>query len=258
VITQPSAGAAGPITEKPILMSAPMALATLRDEKTQTRRVVRFKWPDWNRNHAGVSMVLGSNGRPAFTDMGPNVSPEMLAMLGSGPGVICPHGDQGDRLWVKETWRTLAKYDHLPPREVPVGSPIFYEASGAPEPMAWWGRIRQSIFCMRWMSRSVLEITDVRVQRLQEITIEDARAEGARELASETSDHPYRNLCEPRWSFERPHPVELDPVRGHTHCLGNPKTAFANLWESLNGEREGASWSADPWVWALSFRRVAP
>lgn len=235
---QPSGGA-GPITEKPILMSAPMAIATLKGEKTQTRRVVRFKWPDWNRNHAGVSMVLGSNGRPAFTDMGPNVSPEMLAMLGSGPGVICPYGDQGDRLWAKETWRTLAEYDQLPPREVPVGSPILHEAGAPPLTGKEWGRIRQSIFCMRWMARSVLEITDVRVERLQAITDTDALAEGC--------------------SGHDPEPASqggtIHAMKGRSSAP-SPRAHYTHLWDSLNGEREGASWAANPWVWAIAFKRV--
>ena len=120
---------------------------------------------------------------------------EFILLPGNASAFVCPFGVVGDRLWVKET---------------------FEDDEGG------W---RPSIFMPRWASRITLEITDVRVQRLQEITEEDARAEGY---------HPKINDSLPDWTA---------------------KESFKILWDSLNAKR-GLDWDKNPWVWALSFKRV--
>src|SRR5678810_176772 len=93
----------------------------------------------------------------------------------------CPYGVPGDRLWVREPWRTVEQYDHLPPRDVPRTAPIVYSDAGAP-----WdgisGRYRHARFMPRWASRILLEIISVRAERVQIISEADARAEGVTPL----------------------------------------------------------------------------
>lgn len=228
--------------ERPILFSAPMIRALLADAKSQTRRAMS----DWIR---------------------------------------CPYGVPGDRLWVKETHRVSGWDDtHNAAVEYRADTgrawmPVLtddidgwtdrqckaLEKQGAVEvASAEYDRVlrlpegvvqhwKPAIFMPRWASRILLEVTGVRAEPLHALTSEDAVAEGAHELASEKSDHPYRALCEPRWSMRRPHPVEVDPVKGHTRCLGHPRMAFANLWNEINGPE---AWDENPWVRVVTFRRV--
>jgi hypothetical protein len=95
-------------------------------------------------------------------------------------------------------------------------------------------RWRPSIFMPRWASRITLEVTEVRVQRLQEVTEDDALAEGVEPLKHIAPDQP---LLTGGTAGEQPH-----------------RLAFSVLWDSINGER--ASWVSNPWVWAVSFRRL--
>lgn len=141
----------------------------------------------------------------------------------------------GDRLWVKETWRTSGSLDSLAPCELDrETSPIFYEANGLDntDPIFDMGKKRVSIFMPRWASRITLEITDIRVERLQEITGEDARAEGYSGLISHSPPH--------RLATESNH---------------HPIWWFQELWDSLNAKR-GHGWKVNPWVWVISFRGV--
>jgi hypothetical protein len=136
----------------------------------------------------------------------------------------------GDRLWVKESFRLRADQDHKPPRDDYWKSGAWYEATGNGETPSGCGggigRLRASIHMPRWASRITLEITEVRVQRLQEISEEDAKAEGVAPLVhmfgGETTRIRYR-------------------------------TGFEIIWRNING---AASWDGNPWVWCLSFKRV--
>lgn len=147
-----------------------------------------------------------------------------------GPAVIypsssyarkCPYGQVGGRLWVREAWSGLDEFDALKPSEIPRGAPIWYCASLriGPEFMRGMGKLRSSIFMPRWASRITLEITDIRVERLQEITLEDCWDEGV-------SDEP---------AYERP-------------------AAYSRLWDTLNGKKH--PWASNPWVWVIEFKRV--
>jgi len=183
--------------EQPILFSAPMVRAILDGRKTQTRRIVK-----------GDITTIGSmdylNGQPLEG---------CSATLGQ-----CPFGVPGDRLWVRETWRqgntrVLYRTDDVCPSQV---------------------RWRPSIHMPRWASRITLEITDVRVQRLQEISDEDALAEGLR------SDGSLGAQCS----------VELT---GHRTHHDSPKECFRLLWESIHGP---GSWDVNHFVWVIVFRRI--
>ena len=116
------------------------------------------------------------------------------------------------------------------------------------DPMDWhtWPESwRSPILMPRWASRLTLEITDIRVQRLQEISEEDAKAEGARRFDDLPSRHPYGQ--DARWSMGEPSSTE--------QCLGSARHAFGNGWDALNSKR-GFGWDTDPWVWAVTFKVV--
>lgn len=137
----------------------------------------------------------------------------------SGSMEQCPYGQPGDRLWVRETWACSHLYDQFPPRLIPLDARFAYAAT---EHIG--GLIkRPSIHMPRWASRITLEIESVRVERVQEITRGDAMEEGC----------PFSNM-------------QAGP---------NPKHWFRDLWDSINGPR-GFGWDVNPFVWAITFRRV--
>jgi len=187
--------------ERPILFNGDMVRAILEGRKTMTRRVMKHQPGE-------VTAV----GRPLFFqdgDTGRRVSPK------------CPYGQPGDHLWVRETFADEAgdtrKY---------LGDHIYYRADGDGVDLqdGFW---TPSIHMPRWASRITLEVTGVRVERLQDISEEDAQAEGAEPKLC--TGYPYHN-----------------PPSTHTN-------GFCQLWESINGP---GSWDANPWVWVVEFRRL--
>lgn len=213
------------VRERPILFSGEMVRAILDGRKTQTRRLVKL--PKW------------STGNWADFDCDVFAAETICRHTGCVSNIPCPYGHPGDRLWVRETWRVEKSMDGTPPAIFDQSYPVDY-ASADDDQMhaAFAGKWRPSIHMPRWASRINLEITDVRVQRLQEISEGDACAEGAEALPNPcgyaTSSHfPCCKLGD-----ELGHPV-LDK--------------FRVLWESINGK---GSWASNPWVWAISFRRL--
>lgn len=203
--------------ERPILFSAPMVLALLAGRKTQTRRVVK------PRRRCSL-FDLNYDGTPMWTD-GYILDPGNAEWRMRDN----PYGQSGDVLWVKETFRLPAEYNHLKPTLVRDGVPVWYEADGrAPE---GWGKTRVSLHMQRRFSRLALRITDVRVQRLLDCSEADARAEGL-QVKDETWMPQYRGADDLPWHVEF------------------PRGAYFDLWDHINGP--GAS-KADPWVWAVSF-----
>ena len=204
--------------ERPILFSAPMVRAILDGRKTVTRRVVKPQ--PW----ASCCIEEGMDGEPPFV---------YSALGGDGPGYDvtetrtpcrCPYGVRGDRLYVRETWAAPHAYDHLPPRLIPQDARIHYAATEDRGGLLW----RPSIHMPRWASRITLEVTGVLVERLQEISYEDARAEGAEFWRNDGTL------------------TELPPCSEHRY-------AFEDLWTSING---ADSWNANPFVWVVTFRRI--
>ena len=191
-----------------ILMSAPMVRAILARTKTQTRRVVKPQ----PRILAGELLCWKDD---ALTD-------DQMA-------VRCPYGQPGDRLWVRETFRGCRAYEVQGYAPKDWGNkPIWFEADGAPpgRPEQWALRSRPSIHMPRWASRITLEVTGVRVERLQDISEADAVAEGSFTWAGE-QDTPVRDLPEAR-------------------------LVYRQLWEDINGP---GSWDTNPWVWCVDFKR---
>lgn len=247
------------MNERPILFSAPMVRAILAGTKTQTRRVVKWQGPkgfphDFSRaftdNPAGIKRL-----------MVPYHHPDDSYDDGCAHRHYPPHGDPGDRLWVREAWRIGAWSDedqnlaidycdgprkewidvscltedqfekywiqstHDAAKEY--GQRDRYEWEPGKGPCRW----RPSIHMPRWACRITLEITGVRVERLQDISVEDACSEGIdSKLAAE-------------FVTKAPDRTTLRPATLH---------AFSGLWESING---AGSWALNPWVWVLEFKR---
>jgi hypothetical protein len=196
------------VAGKAISFKAAMVQAILADRKTQTRRL--------------------------FSPQ-PMVTP-------AAAQYAAKYGPVGLRLWVKEAWATESQYDALPPRELPDGARIWYLADG-PKP-GWCGRDRNAMFCMRRFSRIELEVTELQAERLQQITEEDAVAEGIEALGCEIED----GLC---WWNGREIPVGLNADNGD-----HPTDVYAALWDCINTE-EGVRWDADPWVQVVCFKVIA-
>lgn len=153
----------------------------------------------------------------------------------------CSYGHTGDLLWVREAWRTLAMYNNLPPRDLPHDAPIWYEADGPAPAQFSGGRYRHARFMMRWMSRGLDEVVEIRIERLNEITESDAIDEGIETLRHECKL--WRNYSSP------------DGPDCISFTLANPIDSYRSLWESINGQ---GSWDANPWVWVVHFKVLMP
>lgn len=209
--------------EKPILFSGPMVRAILENRKTQTRRVLKSVG-----NFDQVFQM--DDGSWHITDsQGGHMSP-----------VSTPYS-VGDRLWVREAWRAELSWQSLKPSYIPQGAAIFYESDGSKRDNGMGakfpGKLRPGMFMPRWASRITLEVTAVKVERLQDISEADCYAEGCEQDDADGV---------PVWY-----------VSG-TGILPHPDTGqkcYRLLWESINGP---GSWDANPWVAAYTFKRVTP
>ncbi|UHM89822.1 ASCH domain-containing protein [Rahnella victoriana] len=231
--------------ERPILFNAEMVKAILSGRKTQTRRVVKFPLRDVN-----MGCELAGN--------------ELAGEVKAGDYRNCPLGQPGDQLWVRETFATLGNEDGCAidwqENLVKTGGPDaarVYRASCEQRPgnyglwsipddafwkphtenMQYEGSWVPSIHMPRWASRIQLEIINVGVQRLQDISSGDAVREGICQLPASG------RYC-------------INP--GDQYFGGASRSAkevYSWLWESIYGE---GSWQANPWVWVIEFERVAP
>jgi hypothetical protein len=210
------------MVDRPILFSAPMVRALLDGRKTQTRRLC--KWAN-NPFSPQLSYIVACDEPGWFGDEEGDVQ----FSSGYAPG---------DRLWVKETWG-INHYKYCRPEPIPKTRPtdledyemVYFATEDDCEINNEMPRT-PSIFMPRWASRLTLTVTDVRVQRLQEISRADAIAEGLT-LAS--------NVLEEFWRWPEPH---------HEHLWLSPPAAYRHLWDSING---AGSWEANPWIVALTF-----
>lgn len=214
--------------ERPILFSTPMVQAILVGRKTVTRRVLKPQ-PD---SDGGPPLATGWF-HPETADGGPG--PHTFGVYGVDWHVRCPYGAPNDRLWVRETFAPVNAHGHKcaardaafvvlrdGAQQYRDGMPIPALPKYAPDAfdgIEW----RPSIHMPRWASRITLEVVSVRVERLQEITEEDALAEGVMSLSN-------------------------------IHPIARPTSVFQELWDQINGKR--APWVSNPWVWRVEFRRV--
>lgn len=229
--------------ERPILMNGVMVRATLDGSKTQTRRIVKPSGLTAERlaGYEFVNVLSPAEARgltckqPATTAYaGFKKYPDQLAAY-----FACPFGTVGDQLWVRETWKTSNMFDELSPSNFPKWYPCKYMANG--DARGSWagyghpGKTRVSIHMPRWASRIQLEITGVRVERLQDISDADILAEGIdTDRMTEMQDN-------------------YDTVFAGTDADGRAtlKSMWRDLWISTGGD-----WDANPWVWVIEFRRV--
>lgn len=218
--------------ERPILFTGEMVRAILSVRKTQTRRVIKdLKGYESSGYDFCVGMHDGELQALTAGDHG-----------WESTGIKCPYGQPGNRLWVRENllWESYAsrgvnyvQYEadkkecvaERPEDWIPAGRQYSHNDSHDNLPPGginyYTGKV-PSIFMPRWASRITLEITGVRVERLQDISNEDALAEGTPDLRT----------IENNWDMRR---------------------CFQSLWESING---ADSWAANPWVWVIEFKRL--
>lgn len=269
------------VRERPILYSGPMVREILERRKTQTRRVM-VPQPNPSLDYVKGRTIsrfrcvsLVPPGKPGY--------PEWQAEDHTGPidafpdgrdsvkaEIGCPYGAPGDRLWVRETWG-CPEADHpraVGGRKPAQGDRLVYAANPS-DAYQWRGGPgcsdfvwRPSIHMPRWASRITLEVTDIRAQRLQEISEEDAIAEGM--LWQEPTD------ADREWARQRFEDGESsDPTiegvwiapgtdngfspEGHREKWATTaRDAFRLTWDAINGTR-GLGWEANPWVWCVSF-----
>jgi hypothetical protein len=208
------------VKDRPILFSAPMACAVGIDQKTQTRRVVKptmstprvapLRMEPWIID--GVQEV-DDHGLPCWAGFHPDYP-------GEAKWFSCPHGGVGDRLWVRETWRqgeNGIEYRADAHNDGPV------DGRTDAESFHW----KPSIFMPRWASRFLLEITEVKIEQVQDITEEDAIAE---------------------WC----HATQAG--NGYPFAM-SARMNFVDLWDDINAKR-GYGWAVNPWVWAITFKRI--
>lgn len=215
--------------ERPILFSGPMVRAILEGRKTQTRRVVKDS--TFEATKQGRLMHEGE------------------------AAAWCPYGQPGDRLWVRETWAhdgpdletARARFEDALSGGETYG-PYYRATESAPGTLRW----RPSIHMPRWASRITLEVTGVRVERLQEISEKDAQAEGARWKEFGRCGSGFHLAG---WSMDDPFP------ESHAYCLNTAPLAFANYINRLHGGdnwnlKPSNLWAENPWVWVVEFRKI--
>lgn len=206
--------------ERPILFSAPMVRAILAGAKTQTRRVVKDR----------------------------HIDAAPPACLFQWLRERCPYGQPGDRLWVRETWQ----HSNFPLGPYDESCTVFYRADymddphgpdGEKSPEGRYRNWEPSIHMFRSASRILLEVTAVRVERLQAISDNDIEAEGTAQWVKDGG-----KVMRPRPGFDGWWPDE----NGNVYVKPN-RVAFCSLWESVNGL---CAWDKNPWVWVIEFKRV--
>lgn len=215
------------MNEHPIIMTGESVRAILDDRKTQTRRIVSlrqlpcsYEAVDYGAENGEIVWELGkqpkhyNSGEFAFFD--PPFSVDTYPWY-----VKCPYGKVGDRLWVRETWQGFNKLsgsiisNGIPKVNYGRGFWAAYKADNIADPKCKW---RPSIHMPKWAARIWLEITDIRVERVQDISEADAESEGI--------------ICPEWYSGE-----------------------FKILWDSINKNR-GYGWETNCWVWVVEFKRI--
>lgn len=220
-----------------MLFKGPMVNAILKGTKTQTRRVVKdVDGRNWIRLKGGF---------------GNHVTDKRSL-------IACPYGMVGDRLWVRENFAYTGNEDgHLVGKKGELvhwakDAEVLYQSDYYRGDYGLWtrdrprrlfeGPWRPSIFMPKEVSRILLQITDVRVQRLQDISEADSVAEGVAYDGGwdEAPGGGYQDYSKKEEDFG---------------CL-TAKDSYRTLWDSINGKRKGMDWRSNPWVWAITFKRV--
>jgi len=244
------------MNERPIIFSAPMVRAILEGRKAMTRRIIKPQAADvWPADGKEMSSANGLS-RYYTKDVTASITDGALYYGCPGyaiGGWCCPYGQPGDQLWVRETCRAHELTDEEAEKDtcgvmerlgmdyqlygldgvIYHADNTFREIENTQQASELWAKLYAyhgkrgatvpPIHMPRWASRILLEITNVRVERLQDISRKDAIAEGCEE-------------------------------RNEDGAWLGPEVAFCRLWESINGPD---SWEANPWVWVVEFKRIA-
>ncbi|AGR58162.1 Phage-related protein [Salmonella bongori N268-08] len=202
--------------ERGMIFNSEMVRAILDGRKMQTRRIMKVQpdTPEFGLRRIIESSKANENGMYFWSQ------DDACGIKARSKPFLCPYGEVGDRIWVRETWAEAgasAPELKLYRANYPDHVPSHYENVPPVGEIRW----TPSIHMPRWASRITLEITDVRVERLNNISECDAKAEGA--------------------------PTECTLI-GDKHYPG-----FRSLWKSIYGEE---SWAANPWVWVIEFKRA--
>jgi hypothetical protein len=242
------------MTEHPIIFSAPMVRAILANQKTQTRRIMKpqpsVRPMDLGADGPYIPVLTFKKRKGSGRWLWPNAKEFIEAEA--------PH-PIGSRLWVRETWCMLDQ-DHWEdsdkPKDwfhtqygVPRRNAVAYRAECGPDSEAarkeYGYKWRTSIFMPRWASRLTLEVTNVRVQRVQDITEEDARAEGVDSLIADLS-----HRGNDKWAQ---YSVQAARDQGkHRPGWATRASLFAMLFNSINP----GAWDRNDWVFAYTFKQV--
>lgn len=201
--------------ERPILFQGAMVRALLDGTKTQTRRPL---------------YVLTKQCDRACFDRRFQYRGELAPIGKMWTLSQWRKAQPGDLLWTREAWRTVAEADGMPPRDLTPAHRLWYEADEPHQP--GFGKYRPPMFMPRWACRITREVVSVRIERLQDISQADARAEGA------PPSHP-----------------SIDRISREFGYPDFPRSWYAQLWDEINGP---GSWAANPWVVAIEFKRVTP
>lgn len=262
------------IKERPILFTDEMVRAILEDRKTQTRRVVKPS-PGHQSEWATVASLskcptcylcevdgqLGAQFQHA--QAGKHYRGSDVPSDSPYGWFKCPYGKVGERLWVRETWADVnselgpsllyrsnenlvgwEEFSKVFDKDYGVGPSMNYAAYPGSYDM-WWSDLlagepdhkwRSPRYMPRWASRITLEITNIRVERVQDITEDDAVAEGVTQLKTSVRVYPSRSA---------------DKVEE----LLSYRQSFEGLWDSIN-KKKGFGWDVNPWVWVVEFKRI--
>jgi hypothetical protein len=224
-----------------MLMQPESVRAIIAGRKTQTRRTVDMR---------GIGMIGGRGqqdepGAWGFWDDDLGIwwtleRGEHDLQHDGHCSIPCPYGEPGTRIWVREPWATLTGNGHRTVYRADADPPLGLDGSPV-SPMRW----TPSIYMPRWASRLVLEITDIRIERLQAITEGDATAEGACVHANGCCARCNGQGSNITWPMPPGCPDCLGT--GHAHVI-----RYRELWDRINGRR--APWKMNAWVWVVAFK----
>lgn len=230
--------------ERPILLNEEMVKAVLEDRKTHTRRPIKINPQEERSIDIGNGEVLNLPRLEKPERINFNEYTGEWEAIWPYPGTFgarqiikCPYGKVGSKLWVRETWCEVTG----PPLENKRDG-ICYKASCDKDQLKIHnGLWKPSIHMPRWASRITLEITDIRVERIRDISTEDCLREGIE-----------------KWAFEDDFAYginggHIDNGRKSGHAT--PTGAFLSLWDGIYFKK-GYGWDANPWVWVIEFRRI--
>ena len=213
--------------ERGLIFNGEMVRAILDGRKTQTRRIMKIQPSDgFHPTHNGYDLDLNAHWyTPGVVDKNGYLQPakkDVFGVADENEGYTCPFGAVGDRIWVRETWAEAgagAPDLKLYRADYPEHLPTHYENVPPADDIRW----TPSIHMPRWASRLTLEITGVRVERLRDLSEDDAKSEGIT---------PPSGGVLPGWEY---------------------RINFRDLWMSIYG---ADNWEANPWVWVIEFKVV--